>query len=54
MARVAVLVWLVFAAVVAAQQAPQFTGRSETMDGKDLSVARRHFDGGKQRSHVCP
>ena len=46
MARVAVLVWLVFAAVVAAQQAPQFTGRSETMDGKDLSVARRHFDAG--------
>jgi quercetin dioxygenase-like cupin family protein len=46
MARAAVLVWLVFAGVVAAQQAPQFTGRSETMDGKDLSVARRHFDAG--------
>lgn len=46
MARVAVLVWLVFAGIVAAQQAPQFTGRSEAMDGKDLSVARRHFDAG--------
>ena len=29
-----------------AGQAPQFTGKSETMDGKDLSVARRHFDAG--------
>jgi quercetin dioxygenase-like cupin family protein len=46
MARVVVLAWLVFAGIVAAQQAPQFTGRSETMDGKDLSVARRHFDAG--------
>src|SRR5437763_13635789 len=25
---------------------PRFTGKSEVMDGKDLSVARRHFDAG--------
>ena len=43
----------VFAASVAwmhtqppAGQAPQFTGKSESMDGKDLSIARRHFDAG--------
>jgi len=46
MARIAVLLWLVFAGIVAAQQAPQFTGKSEVMDGKDLTVARRHFDAG--------
>ena len=46
MARVAVLLWLVFAGIVAAQQAPQFTGKSDVMDGKDLTVARRHFDAG--------
>jgi 4-carboxymuconolactone decarboxylase len=49
MKRIAVLSSLiaVFAASVAwVQQAPQFTGKSETMDGKDLSVARRHFDAG--------
>jgi quercetin dioxygenase-like cupin family protein len=37
----------VFAASVAWMQTqPQFTGKSETMDGKDLSAARRHFDAG--------
>jgi quercetin dioxygenase-like cupin family protein len=46
MTRIAVLLWLVFAGVVAAQQAPQFTGKSEVMDGKDLTAARRHFDAG--------
>ena len=46
MARIAVLVWLVFAAIVAAQQAPLFTGTSDVMDGKDLTAARRHFDAG--------
>jgi len=46
MSRVAVLLWLVFAGIVAAQQAPQFTGKSEVMDGKSLTVARRHFDAG--------
>ena len=36
-----------FAASVAwTQTQPQFTGKSETMDGKDLSVARRHFEAG--------
>lgn len=30
----------------AVQNAPQFTGRSVAMDGKDLSVARRSFDAG--------
>jgi quercetin dioxygenase-like cupin family protein len=34
-----------FAGIVAAQ-APQFTGKSEVMDGKDLTAARRHFDAG--------
>src|SRR5262245_36890015 len=29
-----------------AGQPPQFTGKSEAMDGKDLSVARRHFEAG--------
>jgi len=46
MKRLAVLLWLVFAGIVAAQQAPQFTGKSEVMDGKDLTAARRHFDAG--------
>ena len=49
MTRVAVLVWLVFAAVVAARQAPddsRFTGKTVVMDGKDLSAARRHFEPG--------
>jgi len=48
MTRVAVLLWLVFAGVVAAQQAnaPRFTGKSDVMDGKDLTIARRHFDAG--------
>jgi quercetin dioxygenase-like cupin family protein len=47
--RLAVLLWLVFAGVVAAQQAanpPRFTGKSDVMDGKDLTAARRHFDAG--------
>lgn len=46
MARIAVVLWLVLAGIVAAQQAPQFTGKSEVMDGKNLTVARRHFDAG--------
>src|ERR1700754_905247 len=29
-----------------AQNAPQFTGKSVVMDGKDLSVARRSFEAG--------
>jgi len=44
--RIAVLLWLVFAGIVAAQQAPLFTGKSDVMDGKDLTAARRHFDAG--------
>src|SRR5215471_1724944 len=46
MTRLAVFLWLVLAGVVAAQQAPQFTGKSDVMDGKDLTAARRHFDPG--------
>ena len=46
MARIAVVLWLVLAGIVAAQQAPQFTGKSDVMDGKDLTAARRHFDAG--------
>lgn len=48
MARIAVLLWLVLAAVAAAQQGnqPRFTGKSEVMEGKDLTAARRHFDAG--------
>jgi quercetin dioxygenase-like cupin family protein len=30
----------------AAGSTPRFTGKSEVMDGKDLSIARRHFDAG--------
>ena len=30
----------------AQQNAPRFTGKSETMDGKELSVARRSFEAG--------
>ena len=37
---------LIFAASAAWTQTPRFTGKSETMDGKDLSVARRHFEAG--------
>jgi quercetin dioxygenase-like cupin family protein len=44
--RIAVLLWIVLAGIVAAQQAPQFTGKSDVMEGKDLTVARRHFDAG--------
>jgi quercetin dioxygenase-like cupin family protein len=44
--RIAVLLWIILAGIVAAQQAPQFTGKSEVMDGKNLTVARRHFDAG--------
>jgi quercetin dioxygenase-like cupin family protein len=44
--RIAVLLWIMLAGIVAAQQAPQFTGKSEVMDGKNLTVARRHFDAG--------
>ena len=49
MARIAALLWLVLAGAVAAQQtgsAPRFTGKSDVMDGKDLTAARRHFDAG--------
>ncbi|HYM23657.1 MAG TPA: cupin domain-containing protein [Vicinamibacterales bacterium] len=49
MKRIAVLFSLaaVFAASVAWMQTqPRFTGASVTMDGKDLSVARRHFEPG--------
>jgi quercetin dioxygenase-like cupin family protein len=49
MKRVAVLLWLVLAGVVAAQQVPddsRFTGKTTVMDGKDLSAARRRFEPG--------
>jgi quercetin dioxygenase-like cupin family protein len=49
MKRIAVLLWLVLAAVVAAQQVPddsRFTGKTIVMDGKDLSAARRRFEPG--------
>jgi quercetin dioxygenase-like cupin family protein len=58
MRRIAVLLWLVLALVVGvhwvgeAQQPPagaddpRFTGKSVTMEGKDLTVARRHFEPG--------
>ena len=49
MKRIAVLLWLVFAGVVAAQQVPddsRFTGKTVVMDGKDLSAARRRFEPG--------
>ena len=49
MTRVAVLLWLALAAVVAAQQVPddsRFTGKTIVMDGKDLSAARRRFEPG--------
>jgi quercetin dioxygenase-like cupin family protein len=57
MKRVAVLLWLVLALVVAvhwvgeAQQPPagsaddaRFTGKTTVMEGKDLTVARRRFE----------
>jgi quercetin dioxygenase-like cupin family protein len=49
MKRIAVLLWLALAAVVAAQQVPddsRFTGKTIVMDGKDLSAARRRFEPG--------
>jgi quercetin dioxygenase-like cupin family protein len=49
MSRVALLLWLVLAGVVAAQQTPddsRFTGKTTVMDGKDLSAARRRFEPG--------
>jgi quercetin dioxygenase-like cupin family protein len=49
MSRIALLLWLVLAGVVAAQQAPddsRFTGKTTVMDGKDLSAARRRFEPG--------
>ena len=49
MKRIAVLLWLVLAGVVAAQQVPddsRFTGKTVVMDGKDLSAARRRFEPG--------
>jgi|SRR5215204_2788520 len=58
MKRVTVLLWLVLVLVVGvhwvgeAQQPPpgaddpRFTGKSMAMEGKDLTVARRHFEPG--------
>ncbi|MBI3402645.1 MAG: cupin domain-containing protein [Acidobacteria bacterium] len=54
MKRIALVLWLALLTVVSAQwigyaqqpEAPRFTGTSVTMDGKDLSAARRHFDAG--------
>ena len=59
MKRVALLLWLALALVVSthwvgtAQQPPaagaddpRFTGKSVTMEGKELTVARRHFEPG--------
>ena len=59
MKRVAVLLWLALALVVSthwvgeAQQPPaagaddpRFTGKSTTMEGKELTAARRHFEPG--------
>jgi quercetin dioxygenase-like cupin family protein len=59
MKRLTVLLWLVLALVVGvhwvgeAQQPPaggaddpRFTGKTVTMDGKDLTVARRSFEAG--------
>ena len=58
MRRVTVLLWLVLALVVGvhwvgeAQQPPagaddpRFTGKAGAMEGKDLTVARRHFEPG--------
>ena len=49
MKRIAVLLWLVLAGVVAAQQVPddsRFTGKTVVMEGKDLSAARRRFEPG--------
>ena len=52
MKRIALVLGLALLTIVSAQwighaqqaQAPLFTGKSDTMDGKDLSAARRHFD----------
>ena len=54
MKRIALVLWLALLTVVSAQwigyaqqaEAPRFTGTSTTMDGKDLSAARRHFEPG--------
>ena len=59
MKRLTVLLWLVLALVVgvhwvgeaqqppaAAADDPRFTGKTVTMDGKDLTVARRSFEAG--------
>jgi quercetin dioxygenase-like cupin family protein len=59
MKRVAVLLWLVLVLAVSthwvgrAQQPPaagaddpRFTGKTVTMESKDLSIARRHFEAG--------
>ena len=49
MKRIAVLLGLGLLLVgtgYAQQNAPRFTGKSETMDGKELSVARRSFEAG--------
>jgi quercetin dioxygenase-like cupin family protein len=52
MKRIALALAFAMLAVVSAQwighaqQAPLFTGKSDTMEGKDLSAARRHFDAG--------
>ena len=49
MARIAVLLWLMLAGIVAAQQTPnqpRFTGKSVVMDAKDISGGRRSFEPG--------
>jgi quercetin dioxygenase-like cupin family protein len=54
MKRIALALALALLTVVSAQwigyaqqpQAALFTGKSDTMDGKDLSAARRHFEAG--------
>jgi 4-carboxymuconolactone decarboxylase len=49
MSRIALLLWLVLAGVVAAQQAAddtRFTGKTTVMEGKELSAARRRFEPG--------
>ena len=49
MKRIAVLLGLGLLLVgssSAQQNAPRFTGKSEVMEGKDLSVARRSFEAG--------
>lgn len=58
MKRIALVLWLALLTVASAQwigyaqqtpppgDDPRFTGKSVTMEGKDLSAARRHFEAG--------